>query len=96
MDQGYGKGTLVPTGKHAPAMDVRYEISLQSFEVKDENGSFLRQKAIVHSIAEVAGRQIDLGDFDLLVGDQLVRLKHVANEPEWLVLSSSASKICQA
>ncbi len=96
MEQSYGKGTLVPTGKHAPAMDVRYQISMQSIQVKEPDGSFLRQKAVVHSIAEVAGRHIDLGDFDLLVGDQLVRLKHVDSEPEWLVLSSSASRICQA
>ena len=96
MEQGYGKGTLVPTGKHAPAIDVHYQITLQLVEMKEAHGSFLRQKAIVHSIAEVAGRHIDLGDFDLLIGDQLVRLKHVESEPAWLVLSSSASRICQA
>lgn len=96
MQQGYGKGTLVPTGKHSPAIDVRYQISLQPVEVKEADGSFLRHKATVHSIVEVAGNSIALGDFDLLVGDQLVRLKHVAQEPEWLVLSSSASRICQA
>jgi len=96
MEQAYGKGTLVPTGKHSPALDVRYQISLQTVEVKEANGSFLRDKAIVHSIVEVQGRRIELGDFDLLVGDRLVRLKHVANEPEWLVLSSSASRICRA
>ena len=96
MDQNYGKGTLVPTGKHSPAIDVRYQITLQSVEVKEPHGSFLRQKAVVHSIIEVAGRRIDFGDFDLLVGDQLVRLKHIANDPEWLVLSSSASRICEA
>jgi hypothetical protein len=93
-NQGFGKGKLVPTGKWAPPIDVSYQISRQLVEVTDANGSFLRPKAVVHSIAAEAGQQIALGDFDLLVGNQMVRLKHVANDPEWLLLSSDTSAIC--
>jgi hypothetical protein len=93
MQQAYGIGRLVPTGKRAPSMNVSYNISHQLIETKHSNGSFLRQKAVVHSIAPEAGRQIDLGDFDLLIGDQMVRLKHVDHDPEWLVLSSDISAV---
>jgi hypothetical protein len=34
-----------------------------------------------------------LGDYDLLVGEEILRLKHVASDPEWLVLSSDVSAI---
>jgi hypothetical protein len=91
MDQDYGKGTLVPTGKHAPCIDVRYRITQQP--VDTTSGPFVRQKVVVHSIAAEAGQQIELGDFDLLVGDKMVRLKHTASDPEWLVLSSNVSAI---
>jgi hypothetical protein len=99
MDQGHGnhghgRGRLVPTGKWAPAIDVSYQISQQMVETKDVSGSSVRQKAVVHSIAAEAGLPIGLGDFDLLVGDRLVRLKHVANDPEWLILSSDVSAVC--
>ena len=94
MELGYGTGRLVPTDKRSPAMIVSYQISQQMVEAKNSNGSFLRQQAVVHSIAPPAGQNIALGDFDLLVGDQMVRLKHVANDPEWLVLSSNISAIC--
>jgi hypothetical protein len=63
-------------------------------ETTNSNGSFLRQKAIVHSIDAEVGQHIDLGDYDLLVGEEIVRLKHIAGDPEWLVLSSNVSAIC--
>jgi hypothetical protein len=63
-------------------------------ETTNSNGSFLRQKAIVHSIDAEVGQQIALGDYDLLVGDEIVRLKHISGDPEWLVLSSNVSAIC--
>ena len=94
MEQGYGKGTLVPSGKWAPAIDVRFKISQQMVATSDPSGSFLRPKAMVHSIAAEAGQPIQLGDFDLLVGKEIVRLKHVASDPEWLILSSNASAVC--
>jgi hypothetical protein len=94
MGLGYGKARLVPTGKGGPAIYVSYKISQQIVETSDSNGSFRRQKAVVHSIAAEFGQHIELGDFDLLVGDDVLRLKHIDSDPEWLVLSSDASCIC--
>jgi len=93
MGLGYGKGRLVPTGKLGPALYVSYKISQHLVKTTDSNGSFLRQKAVVHSIDAEPGQNIDLGDYDLIVGDDIVRLKHIASEPEWLVLSSDTSAI---
>jgi hypothetical protein len=89
----YGKGRLVPTGKLGPALYVSYKISQQLVRTTDANGSFLRQKAVVHSISAEPGQNIGLGDFDLIVGEEIVRLKHIASDPEWLVLSSDTSAI---
>ena len=94
MTLGYGKGKIVPTGKLAPAVYVSYKISQQLVETTDSNGSSLRQKPVVHAITAEPGQTIGLGDFDLLVGDEIVRLKHIAGDPEWLVLSSNVSAIC--
>jgi hypothetical protein len=90
METGFGTGTLVPSGKRAPAINVSFKISQQMVQARDGNGA-LRPRPVVHSVAAEAGQPIELGDFDLLVGKELVRLKHVANEPEWLVLSSNAA-----
>ena len=92
MDLGYGKARLVPTGKQGPVIYVSYKIS-QHLVGETSPSHFMRQKTVVHSIAAEAGQHIALGDFDLLVGDEIVRLKHVASDPEWLVLSSDASAI---
>lgn len=94
MDQTkQGKGKLVPTGKGAPCIDVNYQISRQLVETTESNSPFVRSKAVVHSIAAEAGQHIELGDFDLLVDNKIVRLKHVANDPEWLVLSSNTAAL---
>jgi hypothetical protein len=93
MSLGYGKGRLVPTGTREPAIYVSYKISQQLVEATSASGSFLRKKAVVHSIAAEAGQTIALGDYDLLVGDEILRLKHIASDPEWLVLSSDVSAI---
>jgi hypothetical protein len=93
MGLGYGKGRLVPTGKGGPAIYVSYKISQQFVQANDSNGSYRRQKAVVHSIAAEAGQRIELGDYDLLVGEDVLRLKHIDSDPEWLILSSDASCI---
>jgi hypothetical protein len=93
MDLGYGKGRLVPTGKRGPVVYVSYKISQQLVRATDDNGSFMRQKTVVHSIDTEADQQLGLGDYDLLVGEEILRLKHIAGDPEWLVLSSNASAI---
>jgi hypothetical protein len=94
MDRNtYGKGRLVPTGKWEPSIDVSFQISQKMLATRDSNGLSVRKNPVIHSIAAEAGQPIALGDFDLLVGNELVRLKHIATEPEWLVLSSDASAI---
>jgi hypothetical protein len=93
MSLGNGKGKLVPTGTREPAIYVSYQISQQLVESNGASGSFLRKKAVVHSIAAEAGQDIALGDYDLLIGGEILRLKHIASDPEWLVLSSDASAL---
>ena len=93
MALGSGKGKLVPRGSREPAIYVSYKISQQLVEANGSGGSFLRKKAVVHSIAAEAGQKIALGDYDLVVGGEILRLKHIASDPEWLVLSSNASAI---
>jgi hypothetical protein len=81
---------LVPTGKHAPALGVDYEISHVS-ETKEFNGIAVKhRRAAVQFVAERQGQPIPLGDYDLVIGNEIVRLKHIAGDPEWLVLSSNA------
>jgi hypothetical protein len=62
-------------------------------EATGPTGSFLRRRAVVDSIAAEPGQNIALGDYDLHVGEEILRLKHVADNPEWLVLSSDVSAI---
>jgi hypothetical protein len=93
MSFGYGKGRLVPTGKPGPAIYVSYKMSQQQVKAADSLGGSLREKAVVHSIEAGPGQKIALGDFDLLVGEEILRLKHIDTEPEWLVLSSDTSFI---
>jgi hypothetical protein len=93
MALGYGKGKLVPTGARQPAIFVSYKISQQLVEATGPTGSFLRRRAVVDSIAAEPGQHIALGDYDLHVGEEILRLKHVASDPEWLVLSSDVSAI---
>jgi hypothetical protein len=93
MGLGYGKGRLVPTGKLGPTIYVSYKISRQLVKTNDGNGSFLREKAVVDAIEPEPGQSIGLGDFDLIIGGEIVRLKHIASDPEWLVLSSDTSAI---
>ncbi len=93
MDLGYGKGRLKPTGKQGPVVYVSYKISQQLVRTTDAQGSFMRQKTVVHSIDAEADQKIGLGDYDLVVGDEVLRLKHIAGDPEWLILSSNASAI---
>jgi hypothetical protein len=93
--KNYGPGIrkrTIDTNRYARTCHL-CELQNQSAD-RGNNGPSLRQKATVHSIAAEAGQQIGLGDFDLLVGDEIVRLKHVASDPEWLVLSSDASAVC--
>ena len=75
--------------KHAPALGVDYEISHYIAETKISDGVVIKHKrAAVQFITENNCQLIPLGDFDLVIGDEIVRLKHIVDDPEWLVLSS--------
>ena len=91
VQTGEGTGTLIPTGKSQPARGVSYAITHEAMELHGPGGQTVKsQKAIVQRIACQNGEALPLGDFDLLVGSDLIRLKHVPQQPEWLVLSSNA------
>ncbi len=91
VQTGEGTGTLVPTGKSEPARGVNYAITHEATELTGPGGQPVKlQKAIVQSISCQSGEAIPTGDFDLVVGSDLIRLKHVPQQPEWLVLSSNA------
>ena len=87
---GEGLGVLVPTGKSQPVRNVRYEISHVAASSRIPGGELInRNQAVVHFITCGDGGPIPLGDFDLVVGRELLRLKHMSSAPEWLVLSSN-------
>jgi hypothetical protein len=82
---GLGKGILVP------ALGVDYEISHYIAETRMSDGVVIKHKrAAVQFLIENNGQPIPLGDFDLVIGNEIVRLKHIVDDPEWLVLSSDA------
>jgi hypothetical protein len=88
---GQGTGKLVRTGHSEPLLDVRYDISHAFAERRGPNGEQLSQtKAIVHSIAADGDAELPPGDFDLLAGGELLRVKHLPQNSGWLVLSSNA------
>jgi hypothetical protein len=81
---------LAPTGKHAPAVGVNYEISHYFSETREDGRAIKHRRAAVEFVAERQGQPIPLGDYDLIIGDEIVRLKHIDGDPAWLVLSSNA------
>jgi hypothetical protein len=88
---GSGRGRLVPTGKSTPSLDVNYEIFHRFLDTNLLNGlATSRKTAVVRSISCDNGQAVPLGDFDLLVDKEIIRLKHISSDPEWLVLSSYA------
>jgi hypothetical protein len=88
---GSGRGKLVPTGKSTPSLDVNYEIFHRFLETNILNGlATSRKTAVVRSLSCDNGQVVPLGDFDLLVDQEIIRLKHISSDPEWLVLSSNA------
>ena len=89
MDQKSGK--LLPTGKTAPERKVQFTMS-HKIEEHSASASQRMQhtQPIVHQISCEDGQSLPPGDYDLIVGETLIRLKHKAGNPEWLVLSSNA------
>ena len=85
-------GKLTPTGKHYPEIIVRAAISHEEMNIEWPNGVMIKQKkSVVHSITPQNGEVLAPGDFDLVMGSELLRLKKLPNSPEWLVLSSPTS-----
>ncbi|MDQ2840087.1 MAG: hypothetical protein M3Y72_03425 [Acidobacteriota bacterium] len=88
---GPGKGRLVPAGKVEPSFDVSYEISHVFYETSEPGSQPIEpKKAVVRFTACDPAQQIPIGDFDLLVDDEILRLKHTDGDPEWVILSSYA------
>ncbi len=83
-----GTGKLKPTGKAAPETGVRVSISHEVLENVIGGQKMKLNKTVVHNIVPQNGDSLPPGDFDLVVCDRLIRLKKVANNPEWVVLSS--------
>ncbi len=91
VQTGEGTGTLVPTGKSEPVRGVKYAITHEVMELNGPGNQTLKQQqAIVKQISCLSGERLPLGDFDLVVGSEFIRLKHISQDPEWLVLSSNA------
>ena len=91
IQDGEGNGILVPTGKLEPALEVSFDISHEGVETTSSGGPAESPgTAIVHFISCHDGQAIPAGDWDLLIGDHLLRLRHMTSDPEWLVLSSNA------
>lgn len=82
-------GKLTPTGKHYPEIIVRAAISHEEMNIEWPTGVKLKQKrSVVHSVIPQNGETLAPGDFDLVMGSKLIRLKKLPDSPEWLVLSS--------
>ena len=91
IQDGEGYGILVPTGKSDPAWEVSFDIRHEEVETKSPDDQAVKRRiAIVRLICCRDGQPIPAGDWDLLIGDHLLRLRHRTADPEWLVLSSNA------
>jgi len=90
LKDGEGNGRLVPTGKLEPALKVSFEISHKALHSESVGGRIGKQTAVVHFISCDDGRLIPAGDYDLLIGSEILRLRRTMSHPEWLVLSSNA------
>jgi hypothetical protein len=88
-EDGQGNGTLVPTGKCGPELAVSYDIGHDVAHRQGPEGQPVEwSRATVHSLDCNDGAEIPAGDFDLVDGGEMIRLKHVVADPEWLVTSS--------
>ena len=86
---GQGHGKIVQTGKSEPRIDVAYDIAHEPVKTQDSEGAAAQCSVpIVHSITPLKeGETLPLGDCDLVIDNELLRLRHRAQHPEWLVLS---------
>ena len=85
---GQGRGKIVPTGKSEPRIDVEYDISHSLVKTDAPSGEVTEWSVpVVHQIVSVNGSQLPWGDCDLVVGNEILRLRHSERGTEWLVLS---------
>ena len=80
---GEGTGKLVLTGVSDPKIAVNYKLSHKVVEINGVCCSVPR----VHLIASAKGEQLPIGDCGLIVGNEILRLRHCSADPEWIVLS---------
>ena len=84
-----GTGKLVPTGYSGPAVTVSFVISFSTKEIANPSGKPVRQNLTkIHSITPLKGAQVPPGDYDLIVGKDLLRVRRNLGNPEWIVLSN--------
>ena len=83
-----GDGKLIPTGKTYPETGVRVSMSHEVLDNAVGGQKLQQKKTIVHSVVPLNGGILPAGDFDLVMGSQLLRLKKLPGQSEWLVLSS--------
>jgi hypothetical protein len=87
IKDGKGKAKLTPTGKIGAALDVTYDMTHIPANGASNNGASGKTIAHIHSITCDSGEPLPIGDCDLLVGNEILRLRHNPGDPEWLVLS---------
>jgi hypothetical protein len=85
---GQGKGKIVPTGKSGPMIDVVYDISHKRMKTDAPSGQVTEGSVtVINHIVSASGETLPWGDCDLVVGEEILRLRHCETGPEWLVLS---------
>jgi hypothetical protein len=75
---GTGTGKLVQTGRSEPKIDVRYDITHKSVD-----GCNIPE---IQGLVSSNGETLPYGDCDLVVGSEILRLRHCDHGLEWLVL----------
>ena len=83
-----GIGKLKPTGDTYPVTDVLVSVSHEVLDNAVGNQKMQQKKTVIHSITALNGDSVPPGEFDLLIGNQLIRLKKMADSQEWVVLST--------
>ena len=84
-----GSGKLTLAGKKSPETGVRVSISHEELIQDLPNGlKFRLKKTVVHCVTPQHGETLLPADYDLVMNGELLRLKKLPGNSEWLVLSS--------
>jgi hypothetical protein len=85
-----GKGQLVRTGRSSPRFVVDYKIGFASGQRQGTREPLANpRRPFIDSVESEDGQELPMGDCDLIVGKQLIRVRHSDRDPEWLILSSN-------